>query len=627
MIYTATQQIYKNFITTGRRRLLLTSYSIWMAVTFLFGLPLDHLVAQNQELSLQDLSAFENPAESWKIAGSVTASLDSENEISFTEGTGVLVNDPVDHNGRDLITNVEYGDIDLKLDYMMAKGSNSGIYLQGRYEVQLLDSWTVKIPTSGENGGIYERWDESRPDGQKGYQGYSPRQNASRAPGVWQHLEISFQAPRFDDDGNKIKNARILRAELNGVTIHEDVELQGPTRGAMGGNEVAQGPLRFQGDHGAIAFRNIEIHRYDATAPTVQDLSYSIFDETFEEAPYPDIESLSASSSGTSESLTANLLGVSDQFLLQYKGTLNISESGDYQFQLNTPGGSGILKIDGKEVISFQSENMKKVSLPQGEIPFELQYVKQASWAEPNFSLVASADNLRDHLLSDRYIISPNISKSIYVKAEDKPLLRSFRDLPGGTRLTHAISVSSPDKVHYTYDLKTGNLMQIWRGGFLNVTAMWYSRGDGSSRPDGSLLNLFDDQALALNKLENEQEAWSNDTTGTHFTTKGYHLDSDDHPTFNYQIYDASVKDEIRVIGDGQGVRRTLNIQNAPEDLYVRVATGSTIQKIENNRYLVDDQSYYIEVDDSSEPLVRSSEGQEELLVPAQSTTSYSILF
>lgn len=624
MIYTA-GKILDDLIAMDRSRILLSSYSLLMTVTFLFGLSVNHLSAQNESLPLQDLSAFEDPSESWEIAGSVTASLDSENEIRFTAGKGILVNDPHDHNGRDLITKDEYGDMDLELDYMMAKGSNSGIYLQGRYEIQLLDSWTVKVPTSGDNGGIYERWEESRPDGQKGYQGYPPRQNASRAPGVWQHLKISFQAPRFDEDGNKIENARILQAELNGVTIHENVELQGPTRGAMGGNEVAQGPLRFQGDHGAIAFRNIEIHRYDGVAPTVQDLSYNIFDGPFEDTPAP--ESLSASASGSSETLTSNLMGLSDQFLLQYKGTLNVEEAGDYQFQLYSPGGSGILKIDGTEIISLEGENDTTVSLSEGNVSFELQYIKQASWADPNFAFVVSSDNLRDHLLSERYIDSPNRSKSIYVKAEDKPMLRSFRDLPGGTRLTHAISVSSLDKVHYMYDLKSGNLLQLWRGDFLDVTAMWYSRGDGSSRPDGSTLTLFDDQALALNKLDNEQQSWSNDTTGTHFVTKGYHLDADDNPTFNYQIYGVSVNDEIRVIGDGKGVRRTLSIQNAPENLYLRLAAGSSIKETSSNRYLVDDQTYYIEVDESEKPLIRSSEGREELLIPVQSEISYSILF
>ena len=204
---------------------------------------------QATAIPLDDLSAFQNPGKSWQIAGGVTAELDDENELETVDGKGVLVNEPSRRNkGKDLVTNAEYGDMDLELDYMMAKGSNSGVYLQGRYEVQLEDSWGVKTPTSANNGAIYERWDESKPNGQKGYQGYAPRQNVSRAPGLWQNLKISFQAPRFDASGKKIENAKILRATLNGVVIHENVELFGPTRGAMGNNEVPSGPLRLQGD-------------------------------------------------------------------------------------------------------------------------------------------------------------------------------------------------------------------------------------------------------------------------------------------------------------------------------------------------------------------------------------------
>lgn len=95
----------------------------------------------------------------------------------------------------------------------------------GQYELQLRDSWGAQVITSGENGGIYERWDESRPDGQKGYQGYAPRQNVSKGPGLWQHLVVSFQAPRFNAEGQKIENARFIKVELNGVTIQENVEL------------------------------------------------------------------------------------------------------------------------------------------------------------------------------------------------------------------------------------------------------------------------------------------------------------------------------------------------------------------------------------------------------------------
>src|SRR5688572_23585896 len=213
--------------------------------------------AQTQ-VSFEDLSFFEKPGPSWKIASNVKADLAKKDFLETTAGHGILVN-AIDkkNKGTDLYSKAQYGDMDLEVDYLMATGSNSGIYLQGRYEIQLLDSWnSASTPRAGDNGGIYERWNESKPDGQKGYEGYAPRQNVSRAPGLWQHLKVSFQAPRFDATGKKIENAKMLRVELNGVIIHEDIELYGPTRGARG-EEAPHGPLRIQGDHGSIAFRNL----------------------------------------------------------------------------------------------------------------------------------------------------------------------------------------------------------------------------------------------------------------------------------------------------------------------------------------------------------------------------------
>src|SRR3546814_5552743 len=77
-------------------------------------------------------------------------------------------------HGKDLYSVGEFEDMDLELDYMIARGSNSGIYLQGRYELQLLDSWGVSTPSYGDNGGIYERWDSSKPAGSEGMKDVLP---------------------------------------------------------------------------------------------------------------------------------------------------------------------------------------------------------------------------------------------------------------------------------------------------------------------------------------------------------------------------------------------------------------------------------------------------------------------
>ena len=126
----------------------------------------------------------------------------------------------------------------------------------GRYEIQIYDSYGIekdKYPGI-ECGGIYGRWIK-----EMNVEGHSPRVNASKPPGEWQSFDITFRAPRFDASGNKTENARMVKVIHNGKIIHENVELTGPTRSALWENEKPGGPLRLQGNHGPVAFRNLWI--------------------------------------------------------------------------------------------------------------------------------------------------------------------------------------------------------------------------------------------------------------------------------------------------------------------------------------------------------------------------------
>ena len=89
--------------------------------------------------------------------------------------------------------------------------------------------------------------------------GIAPRLNACKAPGEWQTLEAIFRSPRFDRNGKKIANAKIVHATLNGQLIHEDQELLTPTGNNWNKKERSSGPLMLQGDHGPVAFRNVKI--------------------------------------------------------------------------------------------------------------------------------------------------------------------------------------------------------------------------------------------------------------------------------------------------------------------------------------------------------------------------------
>jgi len=582
---------------------------------------------QTEELELNDLSAFKDPAKTWSVAGSVSANLEEKNSLETTKGTGVLVNQPTKRrHGKDLYTNFEHGDIDLEFDYMMAQGSNSGLYLQGMYEIQLLDSWGKKYPSSGDNGGIYERWDDSKPESQKGYQGFPPRQNVSKAPGLWQHMKISFQAPRFDAQGNKTENAKILSIKLNGVTIHENVELQGPTRGAMAAKEVAKGPIRIQGDHGAVAFKNIKYTLIDENYPTLSDLKYSIYEGEFEEEP--DYNSLKADVSGTSAILTSNLPSKANQLLIRYIGKMEVKKANEYTFNLTVPGGVGTFKVDGEEIISkVNNDGEATVKLSEGSVPFELLYYKHVSWVNPALGLTVSSPSLRQTIISDEEDFKKsNSTNPILKEAPVNTTLRSFMRLPNNEVVTHAISVGSPEQIHYTYDLNHGTIVQAWRGKFLDATPMWYNRGNGTSRPMGAVQYLSS-PVVTLANLASSSESWKNDTT--QLRPKGYTMDQENQPTFRYQLNGVMVNDQIRVAEGGKGLRRELSLEGSADNLFVRLAEGNNIEAMENGMYAVDGKAYYLKVESAgeAEPVVREANGKQQLIMPIQNKLSYSIIF
>ena len=81
----------------------------------------------------------------------------------------------------------------------------------------------------------------------------------SRRPGEWQSYQIWFRGPRFDPGGKKIENARFIRVLYNGLSVQNNVEVEGGTRAHMEIPEAARNPIMLQGDHGPVAYRNIYI--------------------------------------------------------------------------------------------------------------------------------------------------------------------------------------------------------------------------------------------------------------------------------------------------------------------------------------------------------------------------------
>ena len=131
-------------------------------------------------------------------------------------------------SGSNLVSDKTFMDFKLHIEFRYPKGSNSGIYLRGRYEVQIADSKGLE-PDDGQFGGIY------------GF--LPPNEMVSKDPGEWQSYDITLVG-------------RMVTVVANGTTVISDQIIPGITGGALDSKEGEPGPLLIQGDHGPIEFRN-----------------------------------------------------------------------------------------------------------------------------------------------------------------------------------------------------------------------------------------------------------------------------------------------------------------------------------------------------------------------------------
>jgi len=232
----------------------------WLTIFALAGLAGGLTLAPAQDKTPEDGKALFNGKDlaGWKFRGDAKAKSKwsvvkgvqlkegMPGRFEALPGAGLLLNGG-DGRGVDLLSELEHGDCELHLEFNVPRGSNSGVYFQGQYELQILDSYGKKDAelTFHDGGGIYNT--------------APPRTNACKAPGEWQTYDVVFRAPRFDAAGNKTADAKFVKVVQNGTLIHENVEVKGPPTASLGGSEKPEGPLMLQGDHGPVAFRNIRL--------------------------------------------------------------------------------------------------------------------------------------------------------------------------------------------------------------------------------------------------------------------------------------------------------------------------------------------------------------------------------
>ena len=125
------------------------------------------LHADSEWISLDTIEAWRGNTGDWMFVGDAMLNPDDPARLVTKPGSGVMVNGPTGRTSN-LISEAEFGDVDAHVEFMVPKGSNSGVYFQGRYEIQVFDSWGAGEPKFSDCGGVYQRYDEHAKRGWEG---------------------------------------------------------------------------------------------------------------------------------------------------------------------------------------------------------------------------------------------------------------------------------------------------------------------------------------------------------------------------------------------------------------------------------------------------------------------------
>ena len=212
-------------------------------------------------VDLSALDSWKGPTTNWEVVGGTALNPKNDKGLKAEPGAGVVYNGP-GGRGVNLVSKQSFGDVEFHAEFMVPKGSNSGVKFQAVYEIQILDSFGVKTLTASHCGGIYPRA-ELLPKYHHIDDGYPPKINACKPPGEWQTLDAVFRAPKFDPAGKKVADAEFVSVKLNGQVVQENLKVPCPTGNNWRNKELPAGPILLQGDHGPVAFRNVRARAID----------------------------------------------------------------------------------------------------------------------------------------------------------------------------------------------------------------------------------------------------------------------------------------------------------------------------------------------------------------------------
>lgn len=538
------------------------------------------LVAQNA-LPRLDLATLTPPA-NWQRAGALLGSADQAT-LKTQPGSTLLVGGA----GQPLVLTTQSSDFMLQFDWLATAGATTLLTLPDGYMLDV------------------------------------SKNRATKAPGLWQTVAITYQA------GMARKPASLVKYTLNGIIINEGETLPTQAAGAQ--------PVQLTAKNGSVAIRNVGVRALANrnVASWAGPLTYKLYKQAIETREgMADKTPVKTDTVGRISYDVA--YGQSGNYSIFFDGKLNVPSAGEYQFDMHM-GGFGGLWIDGKELVAMDRRYLgtpetRMVPLTAGM--HEVQVLFSRSWPRPGLGLYVSQAGTRPQALqADGSLPEFAPVGQVLIEPDAKPtLIRSFIQMPGEiTKRTHAMSVGSKTGMHYTVDMDQMTLLMAWKGDFADATDMWYERGEPQLlKPNGTTIYPAPRTALAV--LPTAATAWPDSVGENVLQYKGYNLDKDGSPSIDYTMNGTTIRDQIRPTGTSLSRTLTLGGTVPAGQLYCRLAGGKSLEEISKGLYAVDDRSYYVRFDPKAPVSVRQSNGRQELIMSVSmkngaATVQYSLEF
>jgi hypothetical protein len=413
--------------------------------------------------------------------------------------------------------------------------------------------------------------------------GLTPMREVRLSPDVWQDVELTYQA------ASPGTPALLSALYLNGNLLYYQEAL---------GTGVANGPLFLSIEAGTVDLADVSslpragqssyLSEEGAEVLNIPQLRYAYYDLEENVDDVRNFGVMTPKKEGYHPIIDLNYLREKPRdYALRLSGDLDIPRRGEYRFWLFSPA-SARMYIDDVLVVDNGGKHggravADSLVLSEGSHKFRLDYVQNTGWnrVEIGYRGPSGAEGRLNSLGGNGKVATPGAPTPNELMTDDYPyLLRSFVYFPApkmyatGKKRTHAMNVGEGDGPHYTVDLKSGALLQAWRGRFVDVHDMWDNRGEPQvARPLGPAIYFDGTPQWAI--LDDERSPWPDSLVN--FRHQRHELDDLGRPSFFYQLEEHEVKD--RITPTNGGLDRHLEHTAGGGDLFAQIAFARNIEE------------------------------------------------